>query len=492
MRLGIRLQLLLALGSLLVLAFVPLFFAVASLTRATLASVRADSARALGRAVSAHLSIARTTRSSDQLADLLDAQVGTGGVAAVGLYDERGVLAARAGEVAALPERVAIGTEQVVGVRTVQGSALLVVVPDADAARGSVATVLRTDSGTVPTAPLVRLVGLYTVIVGLALLVFTYLVMTRLVVRPVDQLEAAARRVAEGGRRLEVPRIGARELGDLGTSLAQMTERVRADEEALRSKVAELERTTDELRRAQERLVRSERLASVGRLSAGLAHEIGNPIAAILGLLELLRGGDLDETERKDFLARVTKETERVHRVLRDLLDFARPAVRDARGEDADPGSVADAVRDVIALVAPQKTFKDVSLESDVAEALPAVAMAHERIVQVVLNLVLNAGDAVTPGKGHVVVRARADGECVRIEVEDDGPGVAPQVQERLFEPFVTTKEVGKGTGLGLAVCRGLVEAAGGTIAALESPLGGARFVIELPTPGAAPRSRAR
>jgi len=100
--------------------------------------------------------------------------------------------------------------------------------------------------------------------------------------------------------------------------------------------------------------------------------------------------------------------------------------------------------------------------------------------VQVVLNLVLNAADACGAG-GHVTVRARPSGSKVILEVEDNGPGVAPEVRARLFEPFVTTKEVGKGTGLGLAVCRGLVEAAGGSIVLDESHTKGARFVIELP-----------
>jgi signal transduction histidine kinase len=141
----------------------------------------------------------------------------------------------------------------------------------------------------------------------------------------------------------------------------------------------------------------------------------------------------------------------------------------------------------VTALAKTQKSFRDVDIVIDV-DGSPRAALPASRLTQVVLNLVLNAGAAVaTAGRkaGRVTVRARAlrDGgrERVRIEVEDDGPGIAAEVRERLFEPFVTTKEVGEGTGLGLAVCRGLVESAGGDIGVDATYADGARFYVVLP-----------
>ena len=487
MRLGIRLQLLLALGSLLVLAFVPLFFAVAGLTRATMSSVRASSAVALGRAVAGHVT-ARGARGRADLLPMLDAQIGAEGVSAIGIYDLAGRRETTRGEgrlAELLPERVPTSVELIRPVQTGRGAALLVVVPGDETAAlpcGAVAVLVRTDLGTTPSTPLVRLVALYTGTVALALLMFAYFSMTWLVVQPIDVLSRAARRVAEGARRLEAPRQGARELVELGSSLAAMTERLRADEESLRAKIAEIERYAADLSRAQERLVRSERLASVGRLAAGLAHEIGNPLSAILGFQELLMMGGLDEAEQRDFLARMKGETERIHRILRELLEFARPGVgvgHESAAEEA--GTVAAAVADVVALVRPQKAFRDLELTTLVAPGLPRVALSQQRIVQLVLNLVLNAADAVPPAGGRVVVRAAAHDHAVRIEVEDNGSGIAPEIQGTLFEPFVSTKAVGEGTGLGLAVCRGLVEAVGGTIAVEAGSEGGARFVIDLP-----------
>jgi signal transduction histidine kinase len=273
---------------------------------------------------------------------------------------------------------------------------------------------------------------------------------------------------------------------DLAKSLQLMTERLRADEEALRGKIAEIERATADLKSAQEQLVRSERLASVGRLAAGLAHEIGNPIAAILGFQELLLEGGLDEHEARDFLERMRRETERIHHVLRSMLDFARPQSLAPSAPAPQPaGLVSEAIADVVTLMAPQKSWKGVELVQDVAADLPPVALAHPQIVQVLLNLLLNAADAVPTTGGRVTVRATegvsGPRRGVRIEVEDNGPGISAAIQGKLFEPFATTKEVGKGTGLGLAVCRGLVEAVGGTITAERGAEGGARFVLELP-----------
>jgi two-component system, NtrC family, sensor kinase len=341
--------------------------------------------------------------------------------------------------------------------------------------------VLRIDDQAARAAPLVRLVGLYTTLVGLALLVIAYFALTRLIVRPLDQLARAAERVAGGARRLVVPKTSVRELQDLGASFGIMTERLLQEEDKLRTQIDEVERATERLQQAQDRLVRSERLASVGRLAAGLAHEIGNPISALIGLEDLVLAGGLSPEEERDFLMRMRKETERIHGILRDLLQFARPAAERLPGAtEPEPGDVETAARDTAALVAPQRSLKEVSLELDVAPGLPAVSLGHEALMQVILNLVLNAADAVGAG-GKIRIDAALNGACVRLSVEDDGPGVDPRVQARLFEPFVTTKEIGKGTGLGLAVCRGLVEAAGGSITLDRDYTSGARFVVELP-----------
>jgi signal transduction histidine kinase len=182
--------------------------------------------------------------------------------------------------------------------------------------------------------------------------------------------------------------------------------------------------------------------------------------------------------------------------VLRDLLDFARAEQEPTSASGEASASVREVVEEVAALVGPQKSMRDVELEIAIADDLPSVRLAPGRLQQVLLNLVLNAADAIDTKGGHIEIRAEhaPDRRYVRILVRDDGPGVAQKIRGALFEPFVTTKEIGKGTGLGLAVCRGLVEGAGGTIRlAEEAPEGspkGACFVLDIPTPSAPPPAR--
>ncbi|HEY3818422.1 MAG TPA: HAMP domain-containing sensor histidine kinase [Polyangiaceae bacterium] len=482
---GLRLQIVLALAGLMLLAFVPLFFAVASLTQATVAGARERGARVLGRAIAAHVADARASGAPGAVTRALEGHVGWDDVDAICVFARGGARLACAGspaDAAAMKPPPEGSAETATVVHGAMGRALEVLSPSGDVA---VVTRVRFDDAGAASASLVRLVALYMLTFALALSVFAYFALTRLIVRPIEHLVDAADRVASGARTLRVPRSGARELIELGTSVQSMTAKLIAEEAKLLLKIDELTETTTRLTQAQAQLVRSERMASVGRLAAGVAHEIGNPIAALMGMEDLLLDGDLPPETQRDFVQRMRKETDRIHTILRDLLDFARPEqATDSAGTPPSPADVRSVVGDVVALVKPQKSFRAARVEVDV-EGEPRVGLPGPRLTQVLLNLVLNAGAAIaTSGKedGRVTVRARAAGDRVRIEVEDDGPGVAPGVRDRLFEPFVTTKEVGEGTGLGLAVCRGLVESAGGEIALDPSYTGGARFYVLLPT----------
>jgi two-component system NtrC family sensor kinase len=485
---GLRVQILLALAGLMMLAFVPLFFAVAGVTRATLLGAREQGARALGRAVAADLGEVRARASPDELLRVLESHVGHGaieGACVWGPTGEREACAGPAADVDAIPRPTPPYREGDARVRGALGRALDVMVPIGDAV---VVARLRTDDDADRASPLVRLVALYMITFALALLTFAYFALTRLIVQPLDALVRAANRVASGSRFLAVPRAGASELADLAFSLQTMTERRLREEDALRAKVQELTLTTARLTEAQRQLVRSEQMASVGRLSAGLAHEIGNPLAALLGMEDILIDGGLSPEEQRDFLLRMKRETERINGVIHDLLDFARPeGGATSLRVPIQPADVASVAEDVFALVRPQKPFKALRIALDRAASPIHVALSAQRLTQVLLNVILNAGAAIASrsrGAGDddmVTVRVRSGEGRARIEVEDTGPGVPVSMRERVFEPFVTTKDVGEGTGLGLAVCRGVVEAAGGTIVIDGSYTAGARIVIELP-----------
>lgn len=321
------------------------------------------------------------------------------------------------------------------------------------------------------------LLRLYLLLTGSFILVVVYLALTRLIVRPVENLTRAAERLGEGKLHDEVPVAGAAEVASLAVRFNRMSRELRNERSALEARLRDLERATAELKATQHQLVRSEKLASVGRLSAGIAHEIGNPLAAILGLVEILQMGGLEEREQAEFLKRIRSETERIHRIIRELLDYSRN-----QPEAAAPNAEADLVEVIehaVKLVAPQNDLRRITIERRFeAEQLPVWGSADE-LSQVVLNLLLNATDAIA-GEGNILIEAATDSDSVLLKVTDSGPGIAPEVRDKLFEPFVTTKLAGKGTGLGLAVCHALVQRYGGSIHAENASHGGARFVVRL------------
>ncbi len=347
-------------------------------------------------------------------------------------------------------------------------------------------------------------------VVGGALLV-------RSVGRPVDRILNAADALGAAARG-ELPLLAPPgEAHERGLSRAAVAfERVAAalsgERVRLAEKVAELERANAELVSARESLLRVERLATVGTLAAGIAHEVGNPLGAITGYVELARDrlrvraegqpaeaaperaggrepsdasrvsprqGVSPRQEADDFLVRIGAEATRIDTIVRELLEFARPVA-----PTLGPTGLRAAVDDAVRLARVQTRFRDVEVEVDLDAAPERVLGEERRLSQVILNLLLNAADAMG-GRGRVRVSARSmaarEGAArVELRVADTGPGIAPADLARLFEPFFTTKAPGQGTGLGLAVCHGIVSSFGGCISAENLSGGGAAFRLEL------------
>ncbi|HEX9291522.1 MAG TPA: ATP-binding protein, partial [Anaeromyxobacteraceae bacterium] len=243
----------------------------------------------------------------------------------------------------------------------------------------------------------------------------------------------------------------------------------------LAAKVRELTDANRAVADARESLLRSEKLATVGRLAAGLAHEVGNPLGAVEGYVELARARlpPAPHPDLVDALARISTAAQRIDRTVRDLLDFARPATPALA--HLDLGAVVDGS---LRLASVQPRFRQVEVDVALAAGLPRVVAEEHQLSQVLLNLLLNAADAMKSG-GHVRVEARreADGSVV-LAVGDSGPGIAAADLPRVFDPFFTTKEPGEGTGLGLAISHRIMESFGGEIAARNGERGGAVFEL--------------
>ena len=250
-------------------------------------------------------------------------------------------------------------------------------------------------------------------------------------------------------------------------------------EEAQTDRVVVYVRETTMEKRMRAQVWHSEKMATVGKLTAGLAHEINNPLGVILCYAGLLRQTIADPQQSAD-LDIIERHTRQAQRVLQELLNFARP--KTAGSGTSDACAVAASVRDVFSVQAAKKHVR-LGLESPTGPLY--VRLGIGELEQVVSNLVINALDAVSEEEGEIVVRvAPCDGN-VKIVVEDNGPGVSAEDAPHIFDPFYSTKAFGSGTGLGLAVVYGMVRDIGGEVGVERSLLGGARFVVSLP--GAAP-----
>lgn len=341
-----------------------------------------------------------------------------------------------------------------------------------------------------------------------------------LVLRPVGRMVAGAEKIAAGDTSHRLSGTGTSELNRLATAVNGMAARLIRNQEALAANVASLEETNRELSEARLHLVRADKLASIGRLAAGIAHEIGNPLGAIMGYVELGRRSGVDDSE---WLRSISHETSRIDSIVRGLLGYARPKAAFTRAVD-----VNDVLRRSVELLRSQGRFKGVECDLGLSDDLPGVRADPFQLEQVMVNLLLNAVDAVegVAGERRIEVTSRAvvvskrdawgrqrarrgdptgidyshlrrldmtrdpgpaasldeGAPAIEIAVLDSGPGIPDGDLARVFDPFFTTKAPGRGTGLGLAVSARLIEGMGGMLEAQSAGgQGGATFRILLP-----------
>ena len=230
---------------------------------------------------------------------------------------------------------------------------------------------------------------------------------------------------------------------------------------------------------AQQQLIQSEKLASVGTLISGVAHEINNPLGNILGRVQLLQHAISDDTSRRD-LQTVRDECERAIRIVRNLLSFTRE-----HQPETTLVSLNDTLDQVLELRAYELSVSNIELGKDFQADLPEISADPHQLQQVFLNLVINAEQAMTAahGRGSLSITTQRVGDAVQVVVTDDGPGIPEELISQIFDPFFTTKEVGAGTGLGLSVCFGIVEKHGGEMHVRSEEGKGTTFTVELPLP---------
>lgn len=328
-----------------------------------------------------------------------------------------------------------------------------------------------------------------------AVLLLEALIMPQYVYRPLRLLldaDRATRRGDTANELIDPSLIPGDELGQIMRSRNETVSDLRRREADLAAALASLERAADDLKRknrlletAKRNLAEQDRLASLGLLSAGVAHELNTPLAVLHGSIEKLIETVSDQPAQER-LGRMLRVTQRLRRISESLLDFARP-----RSQEMTPVAVGPVIDEAWSLVEIDEKASSVHFVNNVSRDHIVIGDA-DRLVQVFVNLLRNSLSAVKPG-GHIWVSSSRylveNAPWISISVEDDGPGIPPDVLPQIFEAFVTTRLDARGTGLGLAVAEGIIHQHGGRIEAANRPQGGARLEVQLPASAPARRS---
>jgi signal transduction histidine kinase len=313
--------------------------------------------------------------------------------------------------------------------------------------------------------------------------------LSRIYFRPLKRLAKRAETYQDDDSLLFSVRKEDNEFSILSSSLNKMLDRIAEDKRVLKETIESLQAANRELKKAHNDVIRAEKLATVGRLTSGIAHEIGNPIGIVLGYLDLLKQSDLSLEERNDFIGRSENEITRINHIIRQLLDMSRTSAGEAKSISIHP-----LLQDLIAVFNYQPTANQISFESRFEARDDRVHADPDRLRQVFLNILLNAVDALNsdlPSQPQIrlltanpVVEATVD--SIEIVIQDNGPGIPSADLSHVFDPFFTTKQPGKGTGLGLSVSFMIIEKLGGHISVTSSTNNGATFRVVLPLANAA------
>lgn len=288
------------------------------------------------------------------------------------------------------------------------------------------------------------------------------LLILRTISRPLQRITLAAVEVAKGSYGTEVGlRKSNDEIGLLADSFNEMSRKMASD--------------IDQLQSLNDQLIRAEKLAAMGTLAAGVAHEVNNPLASISSLVQMMQSQEGHSAETREKLNMISDQIQRITQVTKDMTNFARsrPAAR-------TESNINEIVRTALRLASFDKTFQDLDIVAEMDDDLALVFVDEDQLQQVFLNLFLNARDAMTDG-GTLSVKTFRRKDEVLIEIADSGTGIDDSELNLIFDPFFTTKATGIGTGLGLAVCYGIVTAHGGRIEVENSEPSGARFTVILP-----------
>jgi signal transduction histidine kinase len=317
--------------------------------------------------------------------------------------------------------------------------------------------------------------------------VLVYLTVQQLVGRPLAAIVQTMEQTAAGDLHARTAMARHDELGTIATRLNAMLDQLEQFNRSLQARVeeatgdlslrsAQLATSQHQLFAARESLARAERVAALGQVAANVVHQAGTPLNLISGYVQMIRSDPGIDDRTRGRLQTVDVQIQQVTRVLRSMLDHAR------RPSGFETVVLADILARVIDVAQPRLSQARIHMRSSIEDKVPPIRADVTQLEMALLNLVNNALDAM-PNGGTLSIAVTMRAGTVRIEMADSGPGIPPEIMDRLFEPWVTTKPIGQGTGLGLAIVRDVARAHGGSVSAHNQSVG-AVFVIELPPAG--------
>lgn len=330
-----------------------------------------------------------------------------------------------------------------------------------------------------------QMVGFYIFITAFFLSFIGYFFLSRKLLRPIERLTGQAEHFSGATDTLLFSSDSGEGFHRLSRALNHLVGQLKHEQEQLQITVKALAKANEDLLATQHEMVRTEKLVSIGRLSAGLAHEIGNPLTILSGYLELLKNPDLDEPLAHDFLARATKEAERMDTLIQRLLEFARPSSGELR-----QCSLHQVISECFDDLRCQPLFKNITFQQQLLADKDTVWADPGQIRQVLLNCMVNAADAIHEKQGaceHYIKIETTIGtigddaeEYIVITLKDSGTGIFADQLSSVFDPFFTTKDAGKGTGLGMSVCYMIIQEMEGSIEISSQQGKGAKVTISL------------
>ena len=295
---------------------------------------------------------------------------------------------------------------------------------------------------------------------------------SRRIITPIDSLANAIKKISRGDLNEPIIVKSQDEIRALADEFEKMRQKLRESYVDLENKIEE---RTQALRDAQFQISHQEKMASLGLLAAGVAHEIGNPLTSISSMAQIIKRKVKDQNFI-EYLNTILKNIERIRKIVRELVDFARPSSYEA----ADT-NINEIIRNAVGIVKYDRRAKSINIELELDNNLPTIFLVADQLLQVFINMLINAVDALTEDRNRIIIRSQKQGSNIILQFEDVGVGIEPENISKIFEPFFTTKKVGKGTGLGLSVTYGIIKNLNGRIDVQSDPGKGTIFTITLP-----------